>query len=102
MSPKKATTKKADDEVNTRLLASGFITAMKAPSSSKEQKEALAYYQSLPRFSDIKKDILLKWKGDRTCTWFNSFKEVHTKKVATTDERAQGYGTVFESHFVFW
>jgi hypothetical protein len=82
---------KTDD---TRLLASGFITAMKAPSSSKEQKSALEYYQSLPRFSDLKKEILLKWKHDKSCQWFQSYKETHCKKVENVDERAQGYGTV--------
>jgi hypothetical protein len=94
MAPKKTAGSKAGDADATRAMASGFVTAMKAPSSTKEQKAALEYYQSLPRFSDVKKDILLKWKQDRSCSWFHSFKESHTKTVANTDERAQGYGTV--------
>ena len=88
MAPKRlSASSKADDAQDTRLLASGFVTAMKAPSSTKEQKEALLYYQGLPRFSDLKKDILLKSKQDRTCGLFQSFKEVHVKKVEQTDER---------------
>ena len=95
MAPRKSAAAQEADAVDTRTLASGFLTAMKAPSSTKEQKEALAYYQSLPRFSDIKKDLLLKWKADRSCQWLHSYKESHTKSVENIDERAQGYGTVF-------
>ena len=96
MAPKKLAAAKAADGNDSRLMASGFITAMKAPSSSKEQKAALEYYQSLPRFSDIKKEILQKWKQDKTCVWFNSYKETHVKQVTNEDSRAQGYGTVLE------
>lgn len=91
---KKAAEASAGDD--TRLMASGFITAMKAPSSSTEQKAALQYYQSLPRFSDIKKEILMKWKSDKSCSWVQGFKEVHTKQVENVDSRAQGYGTVYQ------
>ena len=52
MAPKKLAAAKAADGNDSRLMASGFIAAMKAPSSSKEQKAALEYYQGLPRFSD--------------------------------------------------
>jgi len=96
MPAKKVSSASKGSDTDTRLMASGFITAMKAPSSTKEQKEALKFYQDLPRFSDIKKDILQRWKQDRSCTWFQSFKEIHVKKVEQTDERTQGNGTVFE------
>jgi len=72
MPAKKVSSASKGSDTDTRLMASGFITAMKAPSSTKEQKEALKFYQDLPRFSDIKKDILLKWKQDRTCAWLGS------------------------------
>jgi len=96
MAPKKLAASKAADGSDSRLMASGFITAMKAPSSSKEQKAALEYYQGLPRFSEIKKEILQKWKQDKTCVWFNSYKETHVKQVTSEDARAQGYGTALE------
>ena len=103
MAPKKSAASKADgvSAQDTRLMASGFITAMKAPSSTKEQKAALEYYQTLPRFSDVKKDILMKWKADKSCQWFSSYKESHTKSVEQADSRAQGYGTVSIPHHLF-
>ena len=94
---KKSAAAKPGDGDDMRAAASGFITAMKGPSSSQDQKAALAYYQSLPRFDPLKKEILMKWRADKTCTWLHSFKEVHTKKVQHKDERTQGYGTVFQS-----
>jgi len=95
MAPKaKVASKGQDASEDMRLAASGFVTAMKAPSSSQEQKAALNHYQSLPRFDPLKKEILMKWKNDKTCNWYNTWKETHTKKVVQKDERTQGYGTV--------
>ena len=52
-----------------------------------EKKEMLAYYKSLPRFDGQKQELLKKWKADKSCKWFGSYKESRSQEHSTTPGR---------------
>jgi hypothetical protein len=79
---------------NDRKDISNMLTQLKNHSATEDQKALLAYYQSLPRFSERKKEILAKWKADKTCSWQTMYHEFHIKSAESETKKAKGFGTV--------
>ena len=82
------------EQDQTRKDQSNMLTQLKSSSANKEQKDLLSLYQSLPRFSDRKKELLLKWKGDKSCAWVSEYTETHERIQVNTDKKVKGHGTV--------
>ena len=90
----KATVKKEKANVDQKDQAN-FGNSLKK-SNSEEAQQVLQLYQSLPRFSQQKKDLIQAWKADKTCKWISTWnKSLETEKKETVNERA-GFGTRFQ------
>lgn len=85
----------AAESETTRKDQSNMVTQLKKASASESQKELLKLYQSLPRFSDRKTELLNKWRADKSCVWVQDYSETHERSAESTDQKARGYGTVF-------
>ena len=100
MAPKKAsktTAPKKAAVVDDRKDISNMITQAKSTSASADQKAMLQLYQSYPRFDERKKDILAKWKNDKTCSWVSEYSETSTKSHEMEKTSLHGWGTMFTS-----
>ena len=90
----KAVVKKEKANVDQKDQAN-FGNSLKK-SNSEEAQQVLQLYQSLPRFSQQKKDLIQAWKADKTCKWISTWnKSLETEKKETVNERA-GFGTRFQ------
>lgn len=88
-------TKKGED--GSRKDISNMLTQLRAQASKDSNKQALlSFYQSLPRFSHAKADILSKWKMDKTCRWANEYTQQLKHSVTTSQKALSGYGTKFD------
>ena len=67
----KATVKKEKANVDQKDQAN-FGNSLKK-SNSEEAHQVLQLYQSLPRFSQQKKDLIQAWKADKTCKWISTW-----------------------------
>ena len=99
MAPKRAGGKDKQPKVHDqeRKDISNMLKQAKNSSATAEQKTMLQLYQSYPRFDAKKKEILNKWRGDKTCSWVSSYAEVNTKSNEVEDKSVHGYGTMFTS-----
>ena len=98
--PKKAapknTVKKDGPEAETmdKKDVSNMLGTLKC-SKDPEKKEVLEYYKSLPRFDGQKNELLKKWKADKSCKWFGSYKESRSQEHSTTHNEFPGFATKF-------
>ena len=81
----KATVKKEKANVDQKDQAN-FGNSLKK-SNSEEAHQVLQLYQSLPRFSQQKKDLIQAWKADKTCKWISTWnKSLETEKKLSMKE----------------
>jgi hypothetical protein len=96
MAPKKAVAKSVvnKDGDKERKDISNMLTQAKNPKASDDQKNMLQLYQSYPRFDARKKEMLNKWRGDKTCSWVSQYSEVSSKSNEVDNTSLHGYGTL--------
>ena len=85
---------KADSTAHDKKDISNFITQLKSAKASDAQKQVLQLYQQLPRYSDRKKELLCKWKNDKSCAWVSTYEESHKRSVESEQSRVDGHGAV--------
>ena len=103
MAPKASKTTKAKSAAQAaqteaddlRKLQSNMLTQLKSKTATVDQQQMLEYYQSLPRFSELKKELLMKWKTDKTCQWHTGYKATSSHQLETVDSSVDGHGTVY-------
>jgi tryptophanyl-tRNA synthetase len=71
---------------------SNFITQSKK-SSNPDKVATLQLYQSLGRFDTEKKNLVAKWKLDKTCKWFSEYTHSREKEHEVKTESLLGFGT---------
>lgn len=71
---------------------SNMLTQLKKGDTT-EKVQTLQLYQSLPRFSDEKLELLKKWKLDKTCKWIASYKETRSMTQTTKHQEKDGFAT---------
>ncbi len=89
------------DPESLRKLQSNMLTQLKSSKATDAQKELLQKYQAEPRFSEKKKDWLLKWRNDKTCSWMQTYTESQEHTSESSSTRVVGYGTVCDPEFMF-
>jgi hypothetical protein len=97
MAPKKTTKALKDanlpDQVSTHDKAN-FVTQLKTQGLKDETKASLlSHYSALPRFSQIKNEIVQKWKLDKTCRWATEYLQTTEKATFQKTSEEEGYGT---------
>ena len=85
----KAKDPKAAEE---RRTISNFITQM-SKSTDPNKQSLISHYKSLSRFDEQKKEILQKWRMDKTCSWSQSYLKEITSSTASSSTEGQGFGT---------
>ena len=92
--PKKSALSKAKgNEVGVNLgEVSNCLTQLKA-SSDPNKVATLELYQSLSRFDQEKKNLVAKWKLDKTCKWFTEYTHSREKETEVKTESLLGFGT---------
>ena len=100
MSPKKVSAKPKAEAFgdSERKDMSNMLTQAKKTCASIEQKAMLQLYQSCSRFDPKKKELLNKWRADKTCSWVSQYTEVSSKGTEVEQKSVHGYGTMYCSH----
>lgn len=75
---------------------SNMLTQLKKGDTT-EKVQTLQLYQSLPRFSDEKLELLKKWKLDKSCKWIASYKETRSMTQTTKHQEKDGFATKYLS-----
>lgn len=107
---KKAAAKKAKPDQKDPVKAaqdkkdqSNMVTQLKK-ADTPAKCEALKLYQSLPRFSEEKAEMLKKWKLDKSCKWISSYQESRKLTQVTTHQEKDGFATkhlgIFKSLYI--
>ena len=78
-----------------RKQLSNMVTQLANPKASEAQKQTLEVYRNLPRFSQVKHDILAKWKADKSCAWMNSFSQSMSSTTENQSSMIKGFGTMW-------
>lgn len=86
--------KNPEAETMDKKDVSNMLGTLKC-SKDPEKKELLEFYKSLPRFDSQKNELLKKWKADKSCKWFGSYKESRTQEHSTTHNEFSGFATKF-------
>lgn len=96
---KKAAVKKTKPDQKDAVKAaqdkkdqSNMVTQLKK-GDTPAKCEALKLYQSLPRFSEEKAEMLKKWKLDKSCKWISSYQESRKLTQVTTHQEKDGFAT---------
>lgn len=92
--------KNKESEAMDKKEVANMLGTLKC-SKDPEKKEVLDYYKSLPRFDSQKSELLKKWKADKSCKWFGSYKESRSQEHSTTQEEVPGFATKFLVWFFF-
>ena len=95
--PKAKVVRPADDD---RKDSRNMLTQASNASATSDQKAMLELYKSYPRFDDKKKEILNKWRGDKSCSWITSYVEVNTKTNEVDTRGLHGHGTMCISQLI--
>jgi hypothetical protein len=92
--PKKTIISKAKgEEVGVTMgEVSNFLTQSKG-STNPDKLNTLALYQSLSRFDQEKKNLVAKWKLDKSCKWFSEYIRSREKETVVSTEALLGFGT---------
>ena len=96
-------TKEESEEENNKALQQGLLNNLKnakkrieegRPQPGDENKvELLQKYQSLDRYSSTKKDLLNKWKADRSVGWWRSYEDSSGSEYKEVEDGVKGYGS---------
>ena len=72
-----------------------FLTQVKNPKGANQGEKAIVWemYSGMSRFDAEKKDLIEKWKKDKSCKWHQDYAHLRTKKEACLQERMDGFGT---------
>ena len=85
------------DIEGSRGEVSAMLTALKVttkdPETNNLRRQLLDIYQNLPRVSEEKKDILSKWKADRSCKWVSSYTSSKFETQSVRHSNVIGHGT---------
>jgi hypothetical protein len=93
--PKKSAlaSKAKANEVGVKIgEVSNFLTQMKT-SAHPDKVATLALYKSLGRFDQEKKNLVAKWKLDKSCKWFSEYTQSREKETIVATESLLGFGT---------
>ena len=93
--------KEKESEAMDKKEVANMLGTLKC-SKDPDKKEMLAYYKSLPRFDGQKQELLKKWKADKSCKWFGSYKESRRQEHSTTQEEMSGFATKFLVYHIFF
>jgi len=105
--PQAGTKRKCQDDEeysapDKRLVQANLVTTLKRqtkdPQTNRTRQRLLEYYQSLPRSSAEKEDILARWQADKTFTWVDEYikKETKSTTMEVTQSAKTGWGTIFQ------
>ena len=72
-----------------------FVTQGKAAEPGTRLADAFEYYKSLPLHSDQKQQIATNWRGDRSCTWLNSYVDSHKTTKVVESAESSGWRTSY-------
>ena len=72
-----------------------FLTQLKNPKGDNVAEKAIVFemYSGMSRFDAEKKELIDRWKKDKTCKWHQEYAHLRTKTEAVIQERMDGYGT---------
>ena len=94
---------KGEDEgapTTKRVAQANLITTLKRvsqdPQVAADRKKLLDFYQSLPRMSEEKEQLLQKWQQDKSCRWVRSYLERQSTTLEVARDGKQGWGTIFQ------
>jgi len=68
---------------------------VKNGTATEEEKMTLSAYQEQPRFSEIKNDLLVNYKKDKSCKWYSEYTNKIQKETSTGSTSVDGYATSF-------
>ena len=80
---------------DVRKQLSNMVTQLATPKANEVQKQTLEVYHNLPRFSQVKHDILAKWEADNSCAWMNSFSQSMSSTTENQSSMIKGFGTMW-------
>jgi hypothetical protein len=72
-----------------------FVTQGKAAEPGTKLADAFEYYKALPLRSDQKQQIATNWRGDRSCTWLNSYVDSHKTTKVVESAESSGWRTSY-------
>ena len=85
------------DIEGSRGEVSAMLTALKVktkdPETNNLRRQILDIYQNLPRASEEKKELLSKWKADRSCKWVSSYTSSKLETQSLKRSNVAGHGT---------
>ena len=95
MAPKDTVIKQEKPDPNQERKDQANMSNQLRNSNGPNKQQILALYQSLPRFSSQKKELLAEWKKDKSCKWAAAWtKKAQASEMEEVKSRT-GFGTKF-------
>jgi hypothetical protein len=86
---------KLEQEEVSQADTRNFLTQLKNPKGEnvEEKSQLYAIYSNLSRFDHERKEIIEKWKKDKSCKWWQEYSHVRTKGETKSRKGLAGFGT---------
>ena len=84
--------KDSGESAQERKDLSNFITQLKN-STDPNKMQVYTMYQGMSRFDSQKKEIIRKWKMDKSCKWVNSMEQQISATTEAKSTTLEGWGT---------
>jgi len=77
-------------------MVTGLSKRVKEGNATADEKQTLSLYQSLPRFSEMKDQVLKEYLKDKKCGFINTMKMELQNQKSTSTGSIKGYATEME------